>query len=346
MKVKTYLISCLAGIVAMILLVSSFVYFVDPYFQYHVPRKELAYNMEMNSFAYYNAGIAKNFSYDTIVTGSSMSRAMQPSYIDKIFGGKTVKLSMAEARGIDYKTLFSTVENNVELKTIIMGLDTFAFVVDKDYSAYDKPMYLYDDNILNDTLYLANMDGVVESLKVVRNTLRGGKTTTMDEYQNYELSNTFSRDQVMKLYWENIDYVQTVEIDMQDTRERILDNLKQNLIPMIEKRSDVEFVFYYPPYSIAKWGLTGNLNEEIEYMKILARELIKYPNVSLYFFQGEKEIITELDHYMDTIHFDGKVANQIIDYISDEKNKMTQENYEEQIDEFGKFIKEYDYLNM
>ena len=177
MKSKSYIVSCVCGILLVLVIVAVAVGAVDPYFQYHAPRKEMAYNMKMDTFSYYNAGIAKNFSYDTVVTGSSMSRAMLPSYIDGKFNCQTVKLSMAEARGKDYKILFSVLEDNSNLKRIIMGLDTFAFNVDKDYSSYEKPMHLYDNNPFNDVLYLVNMDGLLESYEVLLNTKKLSRLT-------------------------------------------------------------------------------------------------------------------------------------------------------------------------
>ena len=105
----------------------------------------------------------------------------------------------------------------------------------------------------------------------------------------------------------------------------------------------MQFDFYFPPYSIVKWGLQGNCDDLLNKMRILAENLIDYDNVSLYFTQGEQNIITDLDHYMDTIHFDTYVADCMTDYISNPENKMNKDTYMEEIDEFEKFIREYDY---
>ena len=53
--------------------------------------------------------------------------------------------------------------------------------------------------------------------------------------------------------------------------------------------------------------------------------------------------IGNLEHYMDTIHFDTYVADCMTDYISNPENKMNKYTYMEEIDEFEKFIREYDY---
>jgi len=81
----------------------------------------------------------------------------------------------------------------------------------------------------------------------------------------------------------------------------------------------------------------------MESMKIIVERLIRYENVSLYFYQGEQDVITDLEHYMDTIHFDSVVANQIVDYIAEDDNKLTVDNYENVLDEFEGFIKHYNY---
>lgn len=343
MKSKSYIRISICGILFVLLSVASVVYYVDPYFQYHVPNEQLVYNMEMNSFSYYNAGIAKNFSYDTVVTGSSMSRAMLPSYIDEKFICQTVKLSMAEARGKDYEILFSILDDNSNLERVIMGLDTFAFNVDKDYSSYEKPMHMYDDNPLNDVLYLVNMDGLLESHKVLSNTKNDGKTTTMDDYQNYTLTNTFSSEKVMEIYNDKAPVVRNSEVDKDALNKTVIENLEQNLIPTIANNPQVKFLFYFPPYSIVKWGIMENRAAEIECMRIMIEKLIDYPNVSIYFYQGEQSVITDLEHYMDTIHFDTFVANGIVDYMTNDDNILTRENYEHVLAEFSAFIQNYNY---
>lgn len=82
---------------------------------------------------------------------------------------------------------------------------------------------------------------------------------------------------------------------------------------------------------------------EIASIQIMIEELITYSNVSIYFFQGNTDVITDLDHYMDTIHFDNNVANQIIDYIAVSENKLTTANYKQTLQTFSDYVKNFDY---
>lgn len=343
MKFKTYIISSICGILFVLLAVGVTVYYVDPYFQYHTPRSDMAYDMAMNDFSYYNAGIAKNFSYDTIITGSSMSRSFLTSYVDEQFECSSVKLSMAEARGKDFSILLPLVMKNTNLKRVILGLDTFAFNVDKDFSAYEKPMHLYDDNPFNDVLYLGNMDGLLKTFDVLQFTANGGNTTNMDDYQNYAVFNTFSAEKVLEIYENSSPVNKNESSDFGMLEKIVVENLSQNLLPIVENNPDIHFIFYFPPYSIVKWGLMEKPGDEIQCMKIIIEQLIDYPNASLYFYQGEQNVITDLEHYMDTIHFDSVVANRIVDYMADESNKLTSENYEAILSEFSMFVRDYDF---
>lgn len=343
MKYKIYLILALTGILLVLGGVGGLVYYIDPYQQYHTPREEFAYNMDTNSFAYYNPGIAKNYEYDTVITGSSMSRALLPSYVDEKFSCKTVKLSMAEARGKDLGDLFEVLERQENWGRVIMALDTFAYTVDKDYSSYEKPEYLYDDNPLNDMLYLVNMDGLTESVKTVSYTWNGGETTSRDDYQNYVLENEFSEEVVLEILRESGIVEKANDYDVDELRRTITDNLNQNIIPVIENNPEVEFIFYYPPYSIVRWAINPEMESVLKAMEIIAEELIEYPNVSLFFYQGKQDVMTDLNHYMDTIHFDTEVANDIVDFVAEDSNKMTIDNYKQTIDEFANFLRSYDY---
>ena len=346
MNGKKYVISSLSLLLIIILAIGSFVYYIDPYSFFHGERNDFPYVMETNDFMYYNPGIARNYEYDTVVTGSSMSRAMRPTYIDKKLNCKSVKLSMAEARGKDFATLLPVIFRNHKLKRIIIGLDTFAFDVDKDYSVYEKPEYMYDNNPFNDIKYLINYDSVLKSLKVLNDKRKGNITTSKDDYQNYTLINQFSEEIVKSIYKQSLPVAYTEPIDKLEYEKTIQENLEANIIPFIIEHPNVKFDFYFPPYSVVKWGLMGNIDEGLNKIEIIAKILIDYENVSLYFFQGQQEVITDLNHYMDTIHFDTIIADQIVDYIADTGNEMEKETYLKEIKNFGEFIKSYNFSEL
>ncbi|WP_461811877.1 hypothetical protein [Faecalimonas sp.] len=344
MTFKRYITLSISGIMLILFFAATVMVYCDPFVQYHKPQKDLTYRYETNLYAYINPGIAKNYDYDTVVMGSSMSRTFQPSYIDKVYDGHTVKLSMAEARGKDIfdmsKVVFSNKKN---IKRMIIGLDTFAFNVDKNFTSHPKPMYLYDKYIFNDVPYLFNMDNLLKCVELKLNKNKNLKTITMDEYQNYALENTFSKKQVSDLFRQYYNPHKEKRKKIDYDKKIVVDNLRSNLVPFIKKNPKTEFLFYFPPYSVAKWGLLEDREYELKIMQTMIEELLPYKNVKLYFYQGNVETITNLDNYMDTIHFDVNIANDIVKTMSEEKYLLTKENYKEILRDFKEYILSYPY---
>ena len=50
------------------------------------------------------------------------------------------------------------------------------------------------------------------------------------------------------------------------------------------------------------------------------------PNVHLYDFQGTEEIILNLDHYFDTLHFDETVRDRILEAVARRRSVATPES--------------------
>lgn len=343
MSGKKYVLSCLGGTLVLLMACALVIAYVDPFLQYHQPNPKYSYVLETDLFAYTNPGIAKHYDYDTVIMGSSMSRSFLPSHIDEQFDARTVKLSMAEARGRDLRDMLTVVEKNPKLKRVIIGLDAFAFDVDKNKTSYDKPMYLYDEYLWNDLPYVFSMDNLLRCHEVLSNTAQGVPSTTMDDYQNYAVTCTFGRQAPLGIFQREYTGERSEALNTQEERDNIIESLQVNLLPFLERNPEVEFLFYYPPYSVARWGVDQAPFKKLETMKIMAETLLPYDNAKLYFYQGDTQVITDLDHYMDSIHFDSEVANDIVDSMAQGEHLLTEENYQEVFSAFQDFIASYDY---
>lgn len=65
---------------------------VDPFFHFHGPLKHIKYKMDNE--ASQNQGILEHFSYDALITGSSMIENFVPSRFDIEFGVNSVIASL------------------------------------------------------------------------------------------------------------------------------------------------------------------------------------------------------------------------------------------------------------
>ena len=103
MKAKKYIISTIALALLALIVVGIINVLFDPLFIYHKPLFGL--QPVITNERYQNAGVAKNFDYDNVIIGNSLSQNFKPSDFNEGFGGNTVKLTSAGSHTIDWRTV-------------------------------------------------------------------------------------------------------------------------------------------------------------------------------------------------------------------------------------------------
>lgn len=89
-KYKIWITITLILIVIVFILFASVTIYIDPFFHYHKPLRE--YHYPINNERYQNDGITRNFEYESIITGTSMTQNFKKSEADKIFGSNFIKV--------------------------------------------------------------------------------------------------------------------------------------------------------------------------------------------------------------------------------------------------------------
>ena len=78
---------------------------------------------------------------------------------------------------------------------------------------------------------------------------------------------------------------------------------------------------------------TGERDAVIYNEKQAVKALLSYDNAEIYYYQDAREIITNLDNYMDTLHFSPEInrfmAEQMI--AGNTAYRLTEENYRERL---------------
>ena len=146
-------------------------YVVDPLQQYRVETfYPIAYDGDKER--YKNAGFAKNFTYDSVVLGTSMTENFIIDEVEeKLNFKKVIKLCVSGGSAKEQSiTLGTSINSNKNLKNVLWGLDTFVFVGNPDRLRQGMgtfPFYLYDTNKLNDYQYLLSIDTLKDSGKAI-----------------------------------------------------------------------------------------------------------------------------------------------------------------------------------
>ena len=201
--------------------VIGFVAFVDPYFHYHAPFAELSYVMEEEQ--YMNDGITRNFTYDAVITGSSVTQNFSVETLNELFDVNAVRLTF---KGEGYKQVSDNLDKalagNPDLRLVVRGLDTMQYVYDPDYMGYESyPEYLYDDVLWNDVNYVLN--GEVLAGKAIPEAVRTFREEPARGFDDYVSSDSGNRETVMQ------NHDRTNREHMDEDKDKLFEAFQENL---------------------------------------------------------------------------------------------------------------------
>lgn len=348
---KKWFVILIVTLLVTLSLFSSVIVIIDPYFHYHKPLENLQY--EIYNERYQNNGIVKNFDYDAIITGSSMTENFKTSEFDDLFDSKAVKVPFG---GTTYKELGDNLKiafnYNKDIKYVLMGLD-YSHLLDTadamNYSSHTYPDYLYDDEILNDLNYVFNITAFRDSLKVIKYTRDGFFTTTFDEYSYWNDWYVFGKETILESFKsETFEKTTKKKILSDEDRKNIEENFEQNIITIARENPECEFYFFITPYSLYYWYIfesMGNLNRQIDGEEYAIKYILNADcdNIHIFSFNNAFDITTNLDNYKDKAHYSAEINSFILNCIYEGKYELNEENYMDYIDEERQFYNSYDY---
>ncbi len=350
---KTWIIIWLIITASLLALTAAASYKVDPFFHYHAPDTE-NYYYPLNNERSQNDGIVKHFSYDGIITGSSMTGNFRTSEADEIFGKKFIKVPSSGGSFKEINDLLAVaLSYNPDVRIIIRGLDYGKLLQDKDLMREDLgvyPDYLYDDDPLNDVKYVFNRDVVFSRVLPMMkendaDDFRGG-VMPFDDYSSF--ADKYGKDAVLPEGYEVSEFPEQYAFD-EDDREKLIGNVTQNVTDLADANPDVEFYYFFTPYSAAWWKVTleqGVFDRQIDAEKTAIEEILKHPNIKLFSFNCLTDITTDLNNYQDISHYGPWVNTLMLRMMHDDECLLTYENYEEYLQSERGFYGSFDYRSL
>lgn len=344
MDSKKWTLTLLSLTLIIVILFGILTYCLDPLLQYGPDRGVLTYRHY--SEIYCNPGIAKNYRYNAVFLGSSMVENANVSELDDLLDCKTVKLPYSGGSSYNHKHILDVCyQSGNTIDKVFWALDEYAFTTDKDTPRYPLPEYLYDQTRINDLSYLLNLDiFYFYTIKGAIGTLQNRNVTLMRD-------GSWNTDESL---YNRVNALAAVSYPLPESSSQgkdyyaktLNENLNYNILPFIEGHPETEFYFYMVPYSISYWYMckqSGKLEAEINITETVAERLLKYDNVRLFFFQDEKELITNLDNYRDHTHFKPSINSYMSKQIANGQNELRIDNYKQRIESFYQYLAEFDY---
>lgn len=340
------------GISAIVLLILSFlgiagaVLIVDPYFHFHAPLKNISYPIDNQR--YQNNGILKNFEYNSIITGTSMTENFKTSEFDNLFGVNSIKVPFSGSYLRETsEQLEMAFKYNDNIEYVLRSLDFYALYANKDcLSDFEYPTYLYDENILNDVSYLFNKDIFLKSFgKMIYYNLTAQKTTSFDKYSYWSDSFIYGKEEVLRRYERKDKVDQSEKLEIIDIQQ-VKDNIDQNIIRLAEDNPECEFYLFFPPYSIVywdEWSQNDFIENGIFVLESVTEQLLEYDNIHLFSFNTCFDIICDLDNYKDLEHYGEWINSRILKWMKNGQHELTKANYKAHYEEMREFYVNYEY---
>lgn len=348
MSNKKWTICCLIFTLLLLIVGALPTVIIDPFFHYHAPLEALEY--EMDDQRHQNDGILRNFTYDAIITGTSMTDNFKATEFDALFGVSSVKTAFP---GGSYKEiadrLTSAFRANPGIRCVIRGIDCNRIPEHKDAMNYDDalyPDYLYDWKLYNDVSYVFNKQVLFdETVPTLAYTRAGFSGTTFDEYNYWSEDYPYGAQAILAQYTRPEKLPDTRPLHPEDL-QRLKDSITQNFITLARDNPDTDFYLFFTPYSIYWWDSihrTGEVEFHIRLMQEASRMLVEQENIHLFSFFDVRELICNPDLYKDMLHYSGDINSQILHWMKNDEHRLTKDNYAAHWEEAMEFYGSFDY---
>lgn len=355
MKTKGWVAGWFCIVVIMLTVIGKFVYHIDPYFHYHEP-DTTGYYYTLDNQRSQNDGISKHFSYNALITGTSMTENFKTSELDEIFGVNSIKVPYS---GSSYKEINDNLEtalaHNPDLRLIVRGLDTGRFLDTEDVMRTDLgtyPTYLYDENPFNDVKYLFNKDIIFsrayEMARANDKENFAPGITSFDEYSRWQDDYTFG---IKTLLPDGIKVnLPGKPVHLTDElREIIKENITRNVTSLADEYPEVEFYYFFTPYS-ALWYQSlvdnGRIYQQIEAEQYIIELILEHENIKLFSFNGISDITADINNYKDSLHYASWVNSCMLECMYYNKYQLTEDNYVQYLDDELEFYLHFDYESL
>ncbi len=318
----------LAAALALLALAAVAVYVVDPFQAY---RKSAWLKPAFTDSYSTMPGLIRHYEYDSVLVGSSMCQNFRVSDLRDRLGWNCIKLTPAGCRPATIRLLTTMACARRPVTHVLIGLDVLNFGGDPDSHRTTLPDYLYDDNPWNDYRYLWNRTVLFEKIPDVlkANFLKKPKyrqkldADRMWAWDFEDGRKQYGRNAVM-LEDEAQGWSRPTPID-ETGEKQMRASFEKNILALVRAQPKTEFVIFFPPYSAQAWlraSQCGNLDRLLAFKRRAARDLLAEPNVKLYDFQGEAEIVCNLDNYKDPTHYSPAINRLILERIAQGRNRV------------------------
>ena len=319
--------------------VAGGVFLIDPY--QHFRASDLYPAGHKDQIRYLAPGIARHRSYELVILGDSLSQNFLPSVARQAFGSPAVNLSLNGSSAYEQRAIAEVAFRTGQVRQVIWGLNYNAFRGPPKWSRIgpDFPLYLYDDNRLNDIRYLFNLGVLQSALDILRDPQAARDSPDLFNTWYRDPDRAPGRDKVLKVFESA-----RPPRDPAYTYRNFVANLEHNVLPVVRAHRETRFIFFVPPYSFLHYVARKHYTPQI-YTDVLRfyhtafTTLVREPNVTVHYFDANQRLTHNLDHYNDLDHYSLEISSQLRHAMAQDQTVMTAETIAPLLGEFDRRIR-------
>lgn len=317
------------GALSTVFMVCAVNFIVDPMFFFRVPvQGNERYYPEAQR--YQVPGIAKNYQFDAVVIGSSLSENFSTKQLNERLGVHAVNLSISASTAKEQANILELALARGQVKEVLWLLNWDAFAYGAEYIPLDVswPQNVYESPVLATFQhYLANGDMFKKSMKLLFSKKNMARSVDMDTAWNWSKKFNYGCASVMtsvEMRKSNPMYEWAKKGLIQYAYADVSNGVDLNLIRIIQGNPGIRFHLVVAPYS--KWAYIKNnefdeifLQANLNFREKIRKDVQGISNVSVYDYQSDTQIILNANNYKDVIHFSQDISNQIVDDVASSK---------------------------
>lgn len=320
-------------------LVIFFVWLLDPFYQYHEPFfgiKKVLYDRDNQV-----PGTIRSFEYDAVLLGSSVAENFDSSFIDSAYDCETLKIIRASGSVADLLYYLEQAHKEQELSRVFWCLDLFALMAPTEVTLYEEdiPRYLHTKNVLDDIPYIFNKEVIFKKIPMML-AYSFMDINTGGQAYDWSADKSFGVDIARGAYEKPESKEPAQQRDFSEDMEDVRQNIEA-VVAEIQSHPEIAYTVMLPPYSLLWWDC-GYMGGEVQLYLYALEEvlpaLLECENATIHFFMAEREIICNLENYMDMVHYSPQINQYMLEAVVEGRSRVTEENLEKNLEEMHRTL--------
>lgn len=290
-----------------------------------------------------DAGLIRSQPFDSAFMGTSLAIHFRQRDIDRILGGRSLKLSMTGSSSREQSFVLDAAMAR-RPKRVIWQLDDWIF---RDTPEIESDIFLpsglYRRSAAGLAGYLFSGQMARESLWILARSLPPLEPTVarltsdlvfkfpiadVDDINalppDYDVAGAYNAKKALAAFRHITDPVRSRYLADGYEYEAMVRAFERDTIGLIAKYPDVAFDIYFPPYSVLQFvamrdAAPATLKAVYDFAAYAFPRLLQFPNVRLSDFRAVQEVTHDLENYGDVIHHSPAIDLKVLSWLAERK---------------------------